>query len=91
MLAAVIREDLLSQSLTSRFGLLSNQLYSWVFRKWSKIIKVEPDSPMVKLGSRAVKILSRDKAIRDSDKLAAYCLCKEHVLKLTWIPSWSSA
>jgi hypothetical protein len=33
-----------SQSLISRFGSFSNQLYSWVFRKQGKIVKVEPDS-----------------------------------------------
>lgn len=56
----------------------------------AKSLRVEPDLPRVKLGSRAVKT-PKDKTIRDCDRLAAYCLCKEHVLKLTWIPSWFSA
>lgn len=51
---------------------------------------MEPDSPRVKLGSREVKVF-RDEAISGLDRSAAFRLCKEDVLKLTWIPSWFSA
>lgn len=68
--AMKLGEDVLSQSLTSRFGSLSNQLYSWVFREWGKITRVEPDSPRVKLGFQAVKVLS-DKIIRGCHRSTA--------------------
>lgn len=68
--AMKLGEDVLSQSLTSRFVSLSNQLYSWVFREWGKITRVEPDFPRVKLGFQAVKVLS-DKIIRDCHRSTA--------------------
>ena len=89
-LAVKSGEDILNQSLTSKLDPLSNKLYSWVLRKCGRSIRVEPDSPRVKLSSRAVKAF-RDKAVSGGVRPATYNLYKENVLKLTWIPSWFSA